>query len=261
MRLEVGCSIRMHCPQQTPLILLLRPRSGIAQWVEEERYVLEPHVPVDEYMDGFGNLCQRLVAPVGGFRIETYARVRTGASVDVAPGAPFIPVPELPHSVLAYLLPSRFCESDRLGAMAADVVGNQRPGYDQAAAISRWVNQHIRYRSDSDPAPVSANEVSARGDGVCRDLSHLGIALCRALNIPARLIVGYVHDLEPMDLHAWFEAWVGGRWYTFDPTQPQKNNARVILAHGRDAADVPIYNQFGPPVITEQMYVTAQPVA
>ncbi len=260
MRLEVGCSIRMHCPQQTPLILLLRPRSGVSQWVEEERYILDPHVPVDEYVDGFGNLCQRLVAPVGPFRIETHARVRTVASVDVAAGAPFVPVPQLPDSVLAYLLPSRFCESDRLGAMATDLVSGERPGYDQVAAVSRWVNQHIRYRSDSDPAPVSATEVRARGNGVCRDLTHLAIALCRAINIPARMIAGYAQDLEPMDLHAWFEAWVGGRWYTFDPTQPQKNNARVVLAQGRDAADIPVYNQFGPPVIPEQMHVAVRPL-
>lgn len=258
MRLDVRCTIRLRCAQPTPLILVLRPRSGLHQWVDEESYILEPHVPATEYVDGFGNLCQRLVAPTGEFRIETSARVRAAASEDVCPGAPFVPVPELPDTVLVYLMPSRFCESDRLGAVAADVVRGERPGYDQAAAISRWVNQHVRYRSGSDPAPVSAAEVRARGEGVCRDLAHLGIALCRGLNIPARIVVGYVQDLQPMDLHAWFEAWVGGRWYTFDPTQPEKNNARVTVAQGRDAADVPVYNQFGPPVIPEEMRVSVK---
>lgn len=256
MWLDVTCSIRMDCPQPTPMILLLRPSSGVHQWVESESYILAPRVPATEYTDGFGNLCQRLVTSAGAFCIDNQARVRVPAEQDVCPGAPYVPVQDLPDSVLVYLMPSRFCESDRLGALAWEVVEDARPGYDQAAMISRWVYERLQYLSGSDPAPVSADEVRKRGEGVCRDFAHLGMALCRSLNIPARMVVGYVQDLQPMDLHAWFEAWVGGRWYTFDPTQPHRNTARVTLAVGRDAADVPVFNQFGPPVTPSRMEVT-----
>ena len=255
MRLEVSCTIRMECALPTPLILLLRPRSNRHQWVVSEHYSLDPHVPATEYVDGFGNLCQRLVAPVGPLSIQAGAEVEVAPSVDTAPGAPYVLVENIPDQLMVYLMPSRFCESDRLGGLAADVARDQIPGYDQVAAISRWVNRQLRYLSDSDPQPISAVEANARREGVCRDFAHLGIALCRSLNIPARLVAGYSQDLQPMDLHAWFEAYVGGRWYTFDPTQPYANKARVTVARGRDAADVPVFNQFGPPVTPSGMDV------
>ncbi len=261
MRLEVSCLIRMACSQPTAHLLVLRPRSDVHQWIVRESYVLSPQVPATEYMDGFGNLCQRLVAPSGAFSIETRAEVIVATGVDTGYGEPYVPVESLPDAVLVYLLPSRFCESDRLGAVAMEASANQRLGYDQVAAISRWVHARLRYLPESDPMPVAATEVLARGEGVCRDFAHLGIALCRSLSIPARMVVGYLQDLEPMDLHAWFEAFVGGRWYAFDPTRPQDNKARVILARGRDAADVPVFNQFGPPVTPSEMRITVQVLA
>jgi transglutaminase-like putative cysteine protease len=168
--------------------------------------------------------------------------------VDQAPGAPFVEVQNLPDTVLSYLLPSRYCESDRFGQMATEITAGRLLGYDQVAAIADWLRTSIAYQPGSSDVPISAIEVNSRQSGVCRDLAHLGIALCRSLSIPARMVVGYLYELEPMDLHAWFEAYVGGRWYTFDPTQAQLKGGYVAVGYGRDAADVAVYNQFGPPV-------------
>jgi len=119
-------------------------------------------------------------------------------------------------------------------------------GYNQVRAITLWLRETIRFEPDNSDALLSAVEVNARQSGVCRDFAHLGIALCRSLSIPARMVVGYLHDLEPMDLHAWFEAYIGDRWYSFDATQAQARGGYVAVGYGRDAADVAIYNQFGP---------------
>ncbi|MFC6671547.1 transglutaminase-like domain-containing protein [Marinobacterium aestuariivivens] len=167
-------------------------------------------------------------------------------------------IQNLPDETLKYLLPSRFCESDRFGQMATSITANQWLGYDQVAAIEDWLRKHISYIPGSSDIPVSAVEVNLRQSGVCRDLSHLGIALCRSLSIPARMVVGYLHGLKPMDMHAWFEAYVGGRWYTFDATQSQLGAGYVAIGYGRDAADVAVYNQFGPPVYPSVQRVQVQ---
>ncbi|MGB5455925.1 MAG: transglutaminase family protein, partial [Gammaproteobacteria bacterium] len=154
----------------------------------------------------------------------------------------------LPDAVLSYLLPSRYCESDTFGQMAAEITANELLGYNQVAAIVSWIRHNISYLPGSSDLAVTAGEVNSRQYGVCRDLAHIAIALCRSLSIPARMVVGYLDGLEPMDLHAWFEAYVGGRWYTFDATQAELHGGYVAVGYGRDAADVAIYNQFGPPV-------------
>lgn len=255
VRLKTYCTFSFNIPVPTPLVLMLRPRSGAQQWIAREEYRLEPNVPVFEYTDGYGNLCQRLVANPGFLKIATTAEVITADRVDEAPGAPFIKIQDLPENVLSYLLPSRYCESDRFNQMATGITGNFRPGYDQVAAIVAWLRNNISFEPGSSNVPVSAAEVNSRGFGVCRDLAHFGIALCRSLSIPARMVVGYLHNLEPMDLHAWFEAYVGGRWYTFDATQARLHGGYVAVGYGRDAADVAVYSQFGPPV-----YPTAQTI-
>jgi len=242
----------------TPLILMLRPRSGTQQWVAREAYTLSPSVPVVEYTDIFGNLCQRLVAPAGAFSVHTSADVMTADVVDKAPGAVFVEIQNLPDPVLSYLLPSRYCESDRFGDLSRDIVDGVLPGYDQVHTLSDWIRNSIRYTPGTSAFPLSAVEVNARRDGVCRDLAHLGIALCRSISIPARLVVGFLHGLEPMDLHAWFEAYVGGRWYTFDPTEKVIRGGRIAVAYGRDAADVAVYHQFGPPAIFSSMDVRVE---
>jgi transglutaminase-like putative cysteine protease len=248
MWLHTSCELTFNISIPTPFILMLRLRSGAQQWIASEEYRLDPSVPVYEFTDNFGNLCQRLVAPPGPLAIYTSSDVATTDEVDEAPGAPFVDIEYLPDSVLGYLLPSRFCESDRFGQMATSIVANQLLGYDQVKAIETWIRNNIRYLPGSSDVPVSATEINTRGSGVCRDLSHLGIALCRSISIPARLVVGYLYGLEPMDLHAWFEAYIAGRWYTFDATQDKLRGGYVAIGYGRDAADVAIYNQFGPAV-------------
>lgn len=256
MWLRTSCSMQFDISLPTPFVLMLRPRSGAQQWVARDEYKLTPSVPAFEFTDDYGNLCQRLVAPPGPFSIQTMAEVMTADTVDQEPGAPFVEVQNLPDQVLIYLLPSRYCESDRFGQMAAEITAGKLLGYDQVAAIEEWLRSRFRYDPEGSESLLSAIEVNHQSSAVCRDLAHLGIALCRGLSIPARMVVGYLHELEPMDLHAWFEAYVGGRWYTFDATQKGPKGGYVTIGYGRDAADVAIYTQFGPAV-----FPTAQRVA
>ena len=248
MRLKISCELVFELAVPTPFVLMLRPRNDAIQTVLQEEYRLAPEVPMAEFIDGYGNLCQRLVAPIGAFSVTTSATVTTADYLDRCAGAPFIKIPELPDGLLTYLLPSRYCESDRFGQMAAEITAGQVAGYDQVATIEAWLKTNIRYSPGSSEVPLSAIEVNKNQVGVCRDLAHLGIALCRSLCIPARMVAGYLHQLEPMELHAWFEAYVGGRWYTFDATQRELRGGYVVIGYGRDAADVAIYNQFGPAV-------------
>jgi len=258
MWLKTYCDLTFEIEFATPLVLMLRPRSGPNQWITQEEYRIEPCIPVMEFTDVYGNLCQRLVAPVGSFSIHTTTKIRVPEQLETAPGAPFIEVQNLPDSVLQYLLPSRYCESDRFGKMAADLTQGALLGYDQVATIEDWIRTHFKYEPGSSIMPLSAIEVNAKDYAVCRDMAHLGIALCRGLSIPARIVVGYLHGLQPMDLHAWFEAYVGGQWYTFDATQPTLKGGYVAVGYGRDAADVAIYNQFGPLVYHSSQSVNVE---
>ena len=218
-------------------------------------------MPVTEFTDEYGNLCQRLIAEPGHFSIYTMAEVNTADSWDEEPGAPFVEVQNLPEVTLVYLLPSRFCESDRFGEMAMEITQDCMPGFDQVQAIENWLRQTIRFMPGASTLPISAVEVNQRQYGVCRDLAHLGIALCRALAIPARMVVGYRHGLEPMDLHAWFEAFVGGRWYSFDAIPQGKEAGYIAIGYGRDAADVAIYTQFGPSVVAYQQNIQVEKIS
>jgi transglutaminase-like putative cysteine protease len=258
MWLRTSCEITFTIIVPTPFILMLRLHSSDQQWVASEEYQLTPITPVSEFTDNYGNLCQRLIAPEGTFSIYTCADVRTSDHMDQLSGAPFVNIEDLPDAVLNYLLPSRYCESDRFCQMATLITAGQSLGYDQVKAIESWLRTNIRYQPDNSDFTVSAIEVNLRQWGVCRDLSHLGIALCRSLNIPARLVVGYLYGLEPMDLHAWFEAYIAGSWYTFDATQAELRGGYVVVGYGRDAADVAIYNQFGPRVYPIAHHVQVQ---
>ncbi|MFD1142615.1 transglutaminase domain-containing protein [Larkinella insperata] len=246
MKLFAGCELTYDVPAPAPVVLMLRPRSGAGQWIISEEYQIEPNTPVVEYTDTYGNLCQRLVAPAGPFRIEISLTAETADSIDVALGAPFVPVEELPDDTLQFLLPSRYCQSDRLGAQAMDITAGFAPGYNQVEAIRSWIQNHITYQYGTSDATTSSVDTAEKRIGVCRDFAHLGIALCRSLNIPARMVVGYLYKLDPMDLHAWFEAFVDGRWYTFDATQKEPRGNRIVVAYGRDAADVALATQYGP---------------
>lgn len=256
MWLYTRCEITFDIHFPTPFVLMLRPRSGAQQWIAREEYNITPPVAAFEFSDVYGNLCQRLTAPPGRFSIHTAADVMIPDSMDRAPGAPFVEVQHLPDAILGFLLPSRYCESDRFNQMAHEITAGCLLGYDQVAAIENWVHSTIRYETETEDVPISAVEVNQRRSGVCRDLVHISIALCRSLSIPARMVVGYLYGLEPMDMHAWFEAYVAGRWYTFDPTRPELKSGYVAVGYGRDAADVAVYNQFGPPVFPLEQKVT-----
>lgn len=258
MKLNVSCNLHFQVFEPTVLILMLRPFRGIQQWINREVYTIHPALPMLESTDSFGNSCQRLLAPVGDFLIHTSAEVMVNDTVDVAPGACFVEIQNLPNVVLPYLLPSRYCESDRFGDLAREITFDAVPGYDQVGKINAWVRDSIQYLPGSSDFPLSAAEIHHQGHGVCRDLAQLCIALCRSISIPARLVVGYLYKLEPMDLHAWFEAYVGNQWYTFDPTQSGLNGGRVIIAFGRDAADVSIFHQFGSGGLLNTMEVNVE---
>jgi transglutaminase-like putative cysteine protease len=256
MKLSVTCNLHFHVNEETALILMLRPYRGIQQWINREEFTISPAaIPILESTDSFGNSFQRILAPVGDFFIHTSAEVLVSENSDIAHGADFIEIQHLPNFTLPYLLPSRYCESDRFGDLAREITFDSLPGYDQVSQITHWVQNTIAYQPGSSDFPLSAVEIQNRGYGVCRDLAQLCIALCRSISIPARLVVGYLYNLQPIDLHAWFEVYVGNRWYTFDPTQNFLSGGRVTIAFGRDAADVSIFHQFGSGCVLNNMDV------
>lgn len=262
MRLDAGCKLTYEVPTPTPMVLMLRPRSGYGQWVAREEYEFAPPLFATESTDSYGNLYQRVVAPAGQFTIRTSAVVETADEVDVAPGAPFTLVQDMPDSVLQFLLPSRYCQSDdsQMLELATSITAGAAPGYDQVEAIRAWIQANVDYRYGTSDASTSAIQTAEQRVGVCRDFAHLGAALCRSLSIAARLVVGYLYQLEPMDQHAWFEAFVGGRWYAFDATQAVPRGGRVAIAYGRDAADVALATQFGPALLKD-MHVWVEQIA
>ena len=256
MKLKATCSITVTAASDCPLIAMLRPRSGQTQWIISDRYDLEPWVPVTEFVDSYGNLCQRLIVPKGRMRIAVEVTMEVEEHIAVAPDAPQTPITELPANVLHYLLQSRYCPSDKMQNKALEVVGTTPLGYAQVEKIRQWVYENLQYRYGVSSSTTDALDTLQQGAGVCRDFAHVGIALCRSLQIPARMVVGYLHGLRPMDLHAWFEAFVGGRWYTFDATQCLPLGGRIVLAYGHDAADVAFISDYGmQPLQMDEMFV------
>jgi transglutaminase-like putative cysteine protease len=246
MRLRAGCEMNLEATSEVPLVAMLRPRSGQAQWIVQEAFEFEPFVKATEYVDCFGNLCQRLVAPAGGLHLKTEVTVEVADEIAVKPGAALTKIHDLPDSALQFLLQSRYCPSDTLDELAHEVVAGRAPGYDQVEAIRAWIRDNIEYKDGVSNGSTTASDTLRDRAGVCRDFSHIGMSLCRALRIPARMVVGYLYELEPMDLHAWFEAFIDGRWYTFDATQEKPRGGRIAIAYGRDAADVALITEFGP---------------
>ena len=255
MKLRVSCQLRFQIVEPSVFILILRPYRGSQQWINREVFTIKPLLTPLESTDSFGNACQRLLAPTGDLFIYSSADVIVNDYVEINPNAHFVEIQQLPNEVLPFLLPSRYCESDRFGDLARTITANAFAGYDQVLAISDWVRHTIHYVPGCSEFPLSAIEIHHLGQGVCRDLAHVAIALCRSISLPARLVVGYLHKLQPMDLHAWFEAYIGGRWYIFDPTQAELQDGRVIIAYGRDAADVSIFHQFGSGCLLSNMDV------
>ncbi len=259
MILDASVSLAYDARAEVPAIFMLRPRSGWAQWIMREEFMLSPEVPVVEYTDFYGNLCQRVVMPKGGFRFSISCRCSVPDHIDASLTAKRVPVAQLPVELLHYLLPSRYCQSDKLSRLAFSITGNAPRTYQQIARIRTWVHDNIAYEYGTSNASTSALETVNTKRGVCRDFAHLGIALCRAISVPARMVVGFLHELEPMDLHAWYEAYIGGRWFTFDATEDEPKGNRVVIAYGRDAADVAQATLYGPFTCTE-MKVTVEGV-
>ncbi|MEJ8849264.1 transglutaminase family protein [Variovorax rhizosphaerae] len=259
MKLHATCKMTVSASSDCPVVAMLRPRSGEAQWMVQECYELDPWVATTEYVDDFGNLCQRMKIPKGEMRIEVDMVMVTDEVIAVDVDALATPVEQLPFDVLKYLLQSRYCPSDKMGDKAQAIVGDAASGYAQVEAIRAWIHASLEYKYGVSSGSTDALDTLNDGAGVCRDFSHVGISLCRALRIPARFVVGYLHRLDPMDMHAWFEAFVGGRWYTFDGTQDQPRGGRIVVAYGRDAADVAFLSNYGPLEMGE-MEVTVEEV-
>jgi transglutaminase-like putative cysteine protease len=212
-----------------------------------------PSVPIHPYRDVFGNWCSRIVAPAGRMRLWADGVVNDNGQPDVvAPHAPQHAIEDLPADTLNFLLASRYCETDHLTEVAWRLFGRTPGGWPRVQAICDFVHRHITFGYEHARATMTAFEVFNEAKGVCRDYAHLAIALCRCMNIPARYCSGYLGDMgmpppyAPMDFAGWFEAYLGGRWYTFDPRNNMPRIGRVLIAQGRDAADVPIAHTFGP---------------
>lgn len=250
MRLRTRNLIEMQCDEPCPVVGMLRPRSGARQWVVAERYDLQPWAPATEYVDGFGNLCQRFTLPKGRSVLTVEHEVEVADQIEVDRGAAQVPPAQLPDETLLYLLQSRYCPSDMMEERAQEIVQGCVPGYPQAERIAHWIHENISYRYGVSEESTDALDTLQDGAGVCRDFAHVGVALCRSLLMPARFVVGYLHELDPMDMHAWYEVYLGDRWYAFDATQDEPRGGRVMVAHGRDATDVAFLSNYGPLEVT-----------
>jgi transglutaminase-like putative cysteine protease len=235
------------------LLVLNVHYSRASDLVQPDRLVTDPPVPISTYRDLFGNWCSRIVAPRGRIVLRTDALVNDSGVPDVVvPTATQTPIEQLPESTLVYLLGSRYCETDQLSDVAWQRFGSGPTGWARVQAICDFVHHHIEFGYQHARRTRTAWEAYNEGRGVCRDYAHLAIAFCRCLNIPARYCTGYLGDIGmpppygPMDFAGWFEAYLGGRWYTFDPRNNIPRIGRVLIARGRDAADVPIAHTFGP---------------
>jgi transglutaminase-like putative cysteine protease len=253
MQIRVGYELIYDCPQPTPMILTLNVHyTRASDLVVPDNLTTDPSVPLSAYRDSFGNWCTRLVAPKGRIRIASSAVVRdTGMPDEVAPTAFQHLVPDLPEETLVFLLGSRYCETDHLSQFAWDRFGRGPMGWGRVQAVCDFVHNHIVFGYEHARPTRTAFEAYNERKGVCRDYAHLAITLCRCLNIPARYCTGYLGDIGmpppygPMDFAGWFEAYLGGRWYTFDARNNIPRIGRVLIARGRDAADVAISSTFG----------------
>ncbi len=252
MLIRYGYEITVDCPQDTPMVCLLAAHAENAQRVRAaEKVVATPDVPMTVYTDLYGNLCRRFVAPAGQFTLWGDGVMEDSGLPDVVvPEAQEVAVADLPDECLVYLMGSRYCETDRLSQVAWDLFGNVAPGWGRVQAICDYANRHIRFDYQQARATRTAYEGWQEQVGVCRDYAHLAIALCRCMNIPARYVNGHLGDigvpiLSPMDYSAWMEVFLSGRWWTFDPRNNVPRIGRIVVARGRDAADVPLINSFG----------------
>lgn len=250
--IRYGYDITMTCTQPTAMVCLLTVHDErAADQQGPERVTTSPPVPTTIYRDLFGNTCRRFVAPTGDFSLRGDGTVADSGALDPYwPDAAEVPVAELPDSCLVYLMGSRYCETDRLSQAAWDLFGHVAPGWGRVQAICDHVHRHIAFDYMGARATRTALEAHEERVGVCRDYAHLAIALTRCMNIPARYVNGYLGDIgvpivDPADFCAWMEVYLDGGWVTFDPRNNMRRIGRIVVARGRDAADIPLVNSFG----------------
>jgi transglutaminase-like putative cysteine protease len=263
-RILIGCGFTYDAAVSTPVIFQVQPAESALVRIEGGRWTSEPVMGIRGYFDLYGNPCLRTVLPAGrsSFGYQATAVVLDQAEEvdeDAPEGAP----DDLPDDSLIYTLPSRYCLPDVLGDEAWSRFGGLKPGYRRVQAICDHVHSHLTFQYGSSTALSSAADVNRTRMGVCRDFTHLAVSFCRALNIPARYVFGYLPDLDvppdpaPMDFAAWMEVWLGDRWWTFDPRNNIRRKGRIVIGRGRDASDVAMATTFGAPVL-ESMFVQAE---
>lgn len=258
MQIHAGYEITYSCPQATPLIAMLSVHpSRKSDLITPDRMRTDPAVPAKEYVDGFGNICHVIHAPAGNIALSSDFLIEDYGSPDkVAPHAQQHSMENLPVDTLVYLLGSRYCETDRFIQFAWNKFGNQPKGWSLVQAICDYVHEHVKFGYEHANPMKTAWQAHNEQRGVCRDFAHLAITLCRCMNIPARYCTGYLGDIgvpaapEPLDFSAWFEVFLGERWYTFDARHNVPRIGRILMARGRDATDVAISTLFGPCQLT-----------
>jgi transglutaminase-like putative cysteine protease len=252
VRVGVGCEFRFDAAIPVPAVVLVRARSDGGVTVERETWHVQPHASFADLVDMYGNQARRVVIGAGSASLRYDAEVTMASAPDeVSLEAAQHRIEDLPAEILIYLLSSRYCLSDMLSDAAMELFGTTALGWERVQAICDWVHDHVRFDyAASSPHATSVDVFDARV-GVCRDFAHLAITFCRALNIPARYVFGYLPDIdvppppEAMDFCAWMEVYLGGRWWTFDPRNNAGRIGRVVIARGRDAMDVAMVTSFG----------------
>lgn len=254
LHVHVGCEFRYETDVPTPCVLQVQPRPDAAHRILREIWETTPPTPMHEYLDLYGNVCRRITMLPGHLVARYDATIAVpGVFDEAAPGAVQAPVEDLPDDTLVYTLPSRYCLSDVLSDTAWELFGQIEPGWARVQAVCDWIHGNIRFQYGSSTPLTTAVDVFEKRVGVCRDFAHLGVTFCRALNIPVRYAFGYLPDIavvppdEEMDFCAWFEAYLGGRWYTFDPRNNVRRVGRVLIGRGRDALDVAMVTSYGAP--------------
>jgi transglutaminase-like putative cysteine protease len=253
MQISAGYELMFDCPKPTPMILTLSIHFTRANdLLIADQMLTDPVLPTNAYRDSFGNWCTRLVLPRGQTRLTANALVSESGAPDVVnPGAKQVPLEALPADTLLFLLGSRYCETDKLSATAWKLFEHAPLGWGRVKAICDFVHEHITFGYEHARSTKSAWDVYQERVGVCRDYAHLAVAFCRCMNIPARYCTGYLGDIgvpassAPMDFSGWFEAYLEDRWYTFDARHNVARIGRILIARGRDAADVAISTAFG----------------
>ena len=252
----MGCEFVQHVDAPTHAVLQVEPRLDGDFRLVDERWQNEPGLPSLRYVDDFGNLCRRVTLPAGKSRLRYTALAEVPDRLDPEElSAPEVPPHELPSSTLLFALPSRYCPSDVLGDEAWERFGDVAPGWSRVQAICDWVHGDIEFGYGTSSGTTTAADVLRDRKGVCRDFAHLAVTFCRSLNIPARYAFGYLPDIgvEPtgaaMDFCAWMEAYLGDRWWTFDPRNNRRRTGRVLIGRGRDAIDVAMVTTYGPSLL------------